>query len=79
MSKSNYLENKILDHALGTTAFTQPTNQYLALHTADPTDAASGQNFLTHQPQTRQVMLEPLLILTPLLVGLQQDQMAVTQ
>lgn len=42
MSKSNYLENKILDHALGTTAFTQPTNQYLALHTADPTDAASG-------------------------------------
>ena len=42
MSKSNYLENKILDHALGTTAFTQPTTQYLALHTADPTDAASG-------------------------------------
>ena len=42
MSKSNYLEDKILDHALGTTAFTQPTNQYLALHTADPTDAASG-------------------------------------
>ena len=42
MSKSDYLEGKILDHALGTTAFTQPTNQYLALHTADPADDGSG-------------------------------------
>lgn len=47
MSKSNYLENKMLDHALGTTAFTQPTNQYLALHTADPTDAGSGAELST--------------------------------
>ena len=42
MSKSNYLEDKVLDHALGTTAFAQPTNQYLALHTADPGEDASG-------------------------------------
>lgn len=42
MSKSNYLEDKILDHALGTTAYTQPTTQYLALHTADPGEAGTG-------------------------------------
>lgn len=47
MSKSDYLENKMLDHALGTTAFTQPTNQYLALHTANPTDAGSGAELST--------------------------------
>jgi len=42
MSKSNYLEDKLLDHALGTTAYTQPTNQYLALHTANPDEDGSG-------------------------------------
>jgi len=31
---SDYLENKVLDHVLGNTAFTQPSN-YLALFTAD--------------------------------------------
>lgn len=39
---SNYLENELLDHALGTGAFTAPTNVYLALFTTDPTDAGSG-------------------------------------
>jgi len=48
MSKSDYLENKILDHALGTTAFTQPTNQYLALHTANPTDAGTASTELSN-------------------------------
>lgn len=38
---SNYLENKALDHVLGTTAFTMPT-VYLALFTSDPTDAGTG-------------------------------------
>ncbi len=41
-SASNYLENKLLDHPLKTAAYTQPTNIYVSLHTADPTDAASG-------------------------------------
>jgi len=49
MSKSNYLENKLLDHALGTTAFTQPTNQYLALHTANPTDDATATTELSNE------------------------------
>ena len=39
---SDYLERKLLDHTLGTAAFTHPSQAYLALHTADPTDAGSG-------------------------------------
>lgn len=43
---SDYLENKFLNHLLrgdtGGTAFTQPATIYLALHTADPTDAGGG-------------------------------------
>ena len=39
---SDYLERKLLDHTLGTTAFTHPAQAYLALHTADPTDAGGG-------------------------------------
>ena len=42
MAKSNYLELKMLDHALGTSAFTMPSNVYVALFTSDPTDAGSG-------------------------------------
>lgn len=32
---SDYLENKVLDHVLGNTTFTQPANLYLGLFTAD--------------------------------------------
>jgi hypothetical protein len=42
MSKSNYLELELLDHALGTGAFTMPTAQHLALHTANPDEDGSG-------------------------------------
>jgi hypothetical protein len=38
---SNYLELKVLDHALGTTAYTKPTAVYVALFTADPGEAGS--------------------------------------
>jgi hypothetical protein len=38
---SDYLENKLLDHALGKTTYTMPTN-HLALFTAAPTDAGGG-------------------------------------
>lgn len=41
---SNYLELKLLDHALGTTSFTKPTTVYLALFTADPGEASSFTN-----------------------------------
>jgi hypothetical protein len=37
---SNYLENKILDHVLTATAYTQPS-RYLALFTSDPGETGS--------------------------------------
>lgn len=37
---SNYLENKILDHVLTATAYTQPS-RYIALFTADPGESGS--------------------------------------
>jgi hypothetical protein len=39
---SDYLEDAFLDHFLGTSSTTAPTTVYLALHTADPTDAGTG-------------------------------------
>lgn len=39
---SNYPENKIVDHTLGTTTYTKPTSVYIALYTSSPTDADSG-------------------------------------
>jgi hypothetical protein len=39
---SNYLENKVLDYVLRDTADWAPAAVYLALHTADPTDAGTG-------------------------------------
>ena len=39
---SNYLETKILDYVLRDTADWAPTTVYLALHTADPAEDASG-------------------------------------
>jgi hypothetical protein len=39
---SNYLENKVLDYVLRDQADWAPTAVYLALHTADPTDAGTG-------------------------------------
>ena len=41
-SASNYLENKLIDHSLGTTTFTKPTSVYLALYTVSPSDSSSG-------------------------------------
>ena len=37
---SNYLENKILDHVLTATAYTQPS-RFIALYTASPGEAGS--------------------------------------
>lgn len=41
-SKTDYLENKILDHVLRNTAYTSPTTVYVALCTSTPTDSAAG-------------------------------------
>lgn len=39
---SNYLENELLDHFLGTTAYTMPTTVYVALYTVAPDDTGGG-------------------------------------
>lgn len=46
MSKSDYLENKILNHVLKNTAYTSPTTVYLALYIADPLDTGLGTGAL---------------------------------
>lgn len=40
-SLSNFSENELLDHVFNA-AYTPPATVYLALHTADPTDAGNG-------------------------------------
>lgn len=40
--KSDYLENKILDHMLGGPDYVRPATVYLALFTTAPTDAGGG-------------------------------------
>lgn len=44
---SDYLENKLLDHALATTAYTKPSVVYVGLHTGSPLDDNSGANEVT--------------------------------
>ena len=39
---SNYLENKLIDHFLGTTTYTKPSAVYVALYTVAPSDAGGG-------------------------------------
>lgn len=39
---SDYLENEILDHILGTAAYTAPTNVYIKLHTGVPGEDGTG-------------------------------------
>jgi len=40
--KSDYLENKVLDHILGNTAYSAPATVYFGLYTSNPTDAGGG-------------------------------------
>lgn len=42
MSKSDYLEGKVLDHLLGRTTYTAPATVYVALYTSAPTDSGGG-------------------------------------
>ena len=41
-SKSNYLENKVLDHVLGGGDYTRPATVYVALYTVAPSDTGGG-------------------------------------
>tara|TARA_R110002020_G_C16238469_1_gene768946 strand:- start:449 stop:862 length:414 start_codon:yes stop_codon:yes gene_type:complete len=39
---TNYLEDKIMNHVFGSTSYTKPTNWYVGLLTATPSDSAAG-------------------------------------
>ena len=39
---SDYLEDKVLDHVFGGTAYTAPATLYVALYTVAPTDTGGG-------------------------------------
>lgn len=41
-SKSNYLENKVLDHVLGGSDYTRPATVYASLHTISTGEAGAG-------------------------------------
>lgn len=41
-SKSDYLENELLDHVLGNSAYSAPATIYVALYTVAPTDSGGG-------------------------------------
>lgn len=51
---SDYLELKLLDHSLATTAFTAPSDVYVGLHTASPNDDASGTGEISGNSYARQ-------------------------
>jgi len=38
----NYLENKLLDHSLGTASYTMPTTVWVGLFTSNPAEDGSG-------------------------------------
>ena len=39
---TNYLENKLIDHFLGTTSYTMPADVYVGLFTVAPSDSGGG-------------------------------------
>ena len=39
---TNYLEDKVINHVFGGTAYTAPSTIYVALYTATPSDAGGG-------------------------------------
>jgi hypothetical protein len=39
---TNYLENKLIDHFLGTTSYTMPADVYVGLFTVSPGEAGGG-------------------------------------
>ncbi len=44
MSFSNYLEDKVLNHVFGGSAYTAPSTLYIALLTSAPDDTSTGAN-----------------------------------
>lgn len=47
MSKTDFMENALLNHVFGNTAYTAPATLYVALFTAAPSDAGGGTEVST--------------------------------
>jgi len=41
-SATDYLENKLIDHTIGPTAYTRPAAVYISLYTVAPSDSTAG-------------------------------------
>ncbi len=54
-SKSDFLEDKLINHVLRNTAYTSPTTVYAALYTVTPSDSAGGTE-VTGGAYARQAM-----------------------
>lgn len=54
MSKSDFLENKLLDHVLRNTAYTPPATVYVGLFTVAPSDAGGGTEVPSTNAYARQ-------------------------
>jgi hypothetical protein len=55
-SLSDYLEAAVLNHILKGSAYSQPTNIYLALYTAAPTDSGGGTEVPNTNAYVRQIV-----------------------
>lgn len=55
-SKTDYLEDAIINHVLRNTALTSPTTVYVGLTTADPTETGSQTNEVSGGAYARQSM-----------------------
>jgi hypothetical protein len=53
-AKTDFLEDEIIDHVLRNAAYTGPVTVYLALLTADPTDAGTQTNEVSGGSYARQ-------------------------
>jgi len=53
---SDFLENKLLDHSVGTAAFAMPATVYLALYSSSPTDADTGTELTGKAGYARQII-----------------------
>lgn len=65
MSKSDYLENKLLAHELAHENFTPPTHHYFALFTSAPNDAGGGAEVSGNGYQRKAMVLDDTLWTTP--------------
>lgn len=54
MSKTNYLEDELLDHVLRNAAYTSPTGVFVGLLTADPTETGSTASEVSGNAYARQ-------------------------